>query len=218
MYDVALTIDEDVAIVAVLHLQEVSKDRVARQTTHEIFPGEVGQRKGSSEELTEGKVLSPDLLEETVESSDIVEHLNDPVVRTKRDYFIGKDHAIELLLLEDVLEPVDELHGELFLLDIIACLHHQVHHPPTLQLTIDRFPLGLLDEDLSVLAEEVIQVILRLGLLVDLGVHAGTQPLALGLVLIAVFVHLRDAVLLIDKGREGLLRAFALLALLVGGE
>lgn len=90
-----------------------------------------------------------------------------------------------------------------------------MHHPPALQLTVDGPALGLLDEYLCVFAEEVVQVVLRLRLLVDRGVYARAQALALGLVLIPILVDLGNAVLLVGEGGERFLGAFALLVLLI---
>ena len=94
MDDVSLAVDQYIPIVAILHLKKIRKYRVPCKTPHEIFASEVGQGKRASEELPEREVLGPDFFEETIESGNIIEHLNDPAIWPKRDHLVRKHHTL----------------------------------------------------------------------------------------------------------------------------
>ena len=44
-----------------------------------------------------------------------------------------------MFFLEDDVELVNELHRKLLLFEIVACLYHNVHHLPSLEVFVNRF-------------------------------------------------------------------------------
>ena len=88
MHDIALPVNEDVTVMPVLDLQEVSHHRIAGQAAHEIFPcrGRVGvhfAEKVSQSHLTPLYHMLIYLAQQGAHSGDVGKHLDDPAVRAQ---------------------------------------------------------------------------------------------------------------------------------------
>ncbi len=74
---------------------------------------------------------------ELVKGDGVLDHFDDSTVWAHREHLIRGEKEGEALQLEDIVELIDELQGELFLLEVIACLDHEMDQPPGCELFVN---------------------------------------------------------------------------------
>lgn len=124
--EVALVVDEDVAVMAVLYLQDVRDNRVGRLRLYEIVAGLLEIQVVFRAEFVD-EVLVQRLFVDLADSvsGEGVGHAFDDTAdvelftRAIRDCFVRVQEQIQVVLLKDLLHESDDLQGQAVLPDIV---------------------------------------------------------------------------------------------------
>lgn len=108
--------DHDIAVVAILNLQQVDDEAVCSQA-----PNKLPEPIPIVDDLYQGRIPAFEL----INCDAVVHELYDAGVVGHRYYFVGVQLQRYLLGLEDVLEHLEQLHGELFLLQVVVGFYYQ---------------------------------------------------------------------------------------------
>lgn len=152
MYNVALGVDHDVAVVAVLHLENVLDQGVARQTDREVLQGAVGVApEGALVDLEEAL---PGVLFEATEGDRVGEILDEP--RSLREDYdvVGPHPQLDVGLSPDPTHEFNQLHGEELLSEVVAALDQISSNHVGLEIPVQRFLLDPVELHFPVLLED----------------------------------------------------------------
>mmetsp|Transcript_15279 Transcript_15279/g.14841 ORF Transcript_15279/g.14841 Transcript_15279/m.14841 type:complete len:636 (+) Transcript_15279:269-2176(+) len=136
--DVAVGVDHDVLVVAVLDVEDVAGEGVAGQGAHEVVSGlleAIGLPPALPEVVDVEIVERPPqrLLVDLVDGDAVVDHLDQPAAGPGRQDLVRLHPDRQLPQLEDLLHLHQQLHRELLLPHIVKCLHDKPEQPPRLQ-------------------------------------------------------------------------------------
>mmetsp|Transcript_42215 Transcript_42215/g.123609 ORF Transcript_42215/g.123609 Transcript_42215/m.123609 type:complete len:310 (+) Transcript_42215:3-932(+) len=128
----AVGVQQDVAVVPVLDLQQVAYDRVGRERLHKVAPRAVegrGVRAAVAplEELGEGVAVGRHRLLKRIERLGVWHHLDEARGGRRGEDAVGAQPQRQLRMAEDALEVEDELHGKLLLQQLVVRLHNHRH-------------------------------------------------------------------------------------------
>ena len=132
MDDVALHIEQDIAIVAILEFQHVGEDGGTDQRFYEALLGLLHVvLKDILEELGDADALG--LLLHLVHRNRVRYELQNTGVFAKHDYLVGLDEGLHAGLANDIPHFVDELHADDLLPEVIPALYHYIPEPEALE-------------------------------------------------------------------------------------
>ena len=133
MHYLPLLLYQNVAVVTVLQLYEIAKQRIACQRATEVFFG-FEFALGSGEKQVEKVVETYRLLEmlvkflfETVHTYTVAQHLDYPAHRIHRNRLVHFQVQFQFLLFENAVELVHQLLRELLLFQIVTRLHQNAY-------------------------------------------------------------------------------------------
>lgn len=127
VHDVALIVDKDIAVVAILNLQDVRKDAVGCQRLCELPLGLVHLESINAlvEVIQRNKGLSV-LLLQLVQGDPVGDELQDTRTLTCHDYLVRAQIESEACVGEDVPDLGNYLHANDLLSQIVPSLHYHV--------------------------------------------------------------------------------------------
>lgn len=138
VHDVALDVDQDVAVVSVLDVQNVAEQRVGRKTPAEVVTSLLvllllRATKLLLEVVDDPRVLAH-LLLDTVNGQGVLSDLDDASSSPGGQDFVGLEPEVKLPCLEDLFKLADDLHGELFLSHVVVALHDDPEQLPSVKV------------------------------------------------------------------------------------
>ena len=199
---VTVFVDHDVAVVAVLDVEDIADEGIRGKGLDEVEASSFIALRGLRAKVVEKVVLKTvhaigELLLDAVNTHGVVDALHDTRVMVGGDDLVDLETQVDVADHEDLGDLVDELHSELLLAQVVVGLDDQFNEFPGLQGAEDRLladAVGLLVEKL---VEEEVGGFGPFGdTLFEFPVFKGAFSLVWGLVesFLEEFVHVRSLV------------------------